>query len=60
MELVYCMDPATDMSLKLQERISQIEERVKYFQEQAIGAERDFKEVLSAKAQHEKIGSMGV
>jgi NADH-ubiquinone oxidoreductase chain 3 len=58
MEVVYCMDGVTEMSLKLQNKISGIEENIKYFQDQALGAETDFKEVLTRKAYYEQIGDM--
>lgn len=57
-EVVYCMNSATEMSLELQNKISVIEEKIKYFQEQAIAADRDFKEVLSTKASYEIKGAM--
>lgn len=57
-EDVYCMDTATDMSLTLQNKIAQLEENLKYFKEQAVGAERDFKEVLSTKTYYENMGAI--
>lgn len=57
-EVVYCMDGLTEMSLRLQDRISGIEEKIKYHQEQLLGADRDFKEVLTRKAYHEQNGTM--
>ena len=58
MEVVYCMDGVTEMSLRLHDKISGIEEKIKYHQEQLLGADRDFKEVLTRKAYHEQNGTM--
>jgi hypothetical protein len=52
MEVVYCMDGVTEMSLRLHDKISGIEEKIKYQQEQLLGADRDFKEVLTRKEQN--------
>lgn len=57
-DVIYCMDGLTEMSLKLQNKISGIEEKIKYYKEQLLGADRDFKEVLSRKAYHEQNGTM--
>ena len=57
-DVVYCMDGVTEMSLRLQDKISGIEEKIKYFHEQVIGADRDFKEVLTTKAYHEHNGTI--
>lgn len=58
MEIVYCMDGVTEMSLRLQDKISSIEEKIKYHHEQFSSADRDFKEVLTRKAYHEQNGTM--
>lgn len=55
-ELDYCMDTTPEMSLKL--RIEEVEEKIKYFQEQSIAADMDFKEVLSTRAHHEANGTL--
>ena len=47
------MDEVTEMSLIIHDKISGIEEKIKYQQEQLLGADRDFKEVLTRKAYHE-------
>jgi len=52
------MDSITEASLRLQEKISVIEQKIKYHQEQVIGADRDFKEVLSTKSYHAENGTM--
>jgi len=52
------MDTAPDMSLTLQNKIAQLEEKIKYFKEQAVVAERDFKEVLSTKTFYENMGAI--
>ena len=57
-EVTYCMDTAPDMSLTLQNKIAQLEEKIKYFKEQAVVAERDFKEVLSTKTFYENMGAI--
>lgn len=57
-EVVYCMDPSTEMSLTLQDKITQLENKIKYYQEQAMAADRDFKEVLNTKTYYEAKGAM--
>ena len=52
------MDGLTEMSLRLQEKISSLTEKIRYHEEQVIGADRDFKEILSRKAYHEHNGTM--
>ena len=52
------MDEVTEMSLIIHDKISGIEEKIKYQQEQLLGADRDFKEVLTRKAYHEQNGTM--
>jgi len=58
MEVVYTMDPFTEMSIKLQEKIAKLEANITYYQEQAIAADQDFKEVLNTKAYCESKGLM--
>jgi hypothetical protein len=55
---VYAMDTLTEMSLKLQEKIAKLEANISYYQEQAIAADKDFKEVLNTKAYCESKGLM--
>ena len=57
-EVVYAMDTLTEMSLKLQEKIAKLEANITYYQEQAIAADQDFKEVLNTKAYCESKGLM--
>jgi len=57
-EVVYCMDASTDMSLTLQHKIAQLEEKIKYYQEQSAAADRDFKEVLRTKTYYEDKGAI--
>jgi len=52
------MDGVTEMSLRLHDKISGVEEKIKYQQEQLVAADRDFKEALSRKAFHEQNGTM--
>lgn len=52
------MDATTDMSLTLQHKIAILEEKIKYYQEQAAAADRDFKEVLSIKTSYENKGAI--
>jgi hypothetical protein len=52
------MDAATDMSLTLQHKIAILEEKIKYYQEQAAAADRDFKEVLNTKTSYENKGAI--
>lgn len=52
------MDGLTEKSLELQNKISGIEEKIKYYQEQLLGSDMDFKEVLSRKTYHEQTGTM--
>jgi hypothetical protein len=60
MEVVYCMDGVTEMSLRLHDKISVIEEKIKYQQDQLVAADRDFKDALTRKAYHEQNGTMDV
>ena len=57
-EFVCCMDASTDMSLTLQHKIALLEEKIKYYQEQAAAADRDFKTVLGAKTYYEDKGAI--
>lgn len=56
--VIYCMDGLTEMYLRLPDKISGIEEKIKYFEEQLFGANRDFKEVIARRAYHEQNGTM--
>lgn len=57
-QVIYCMDELTEMSLEIQKKIPVIEEKIKYYQEQVVGAEMEFKEMLSTKAYHEQNDTM--
>lgn len=57
-EIVYCMDPYTEMSLTLQDKITQLENKIIYCQEQAAAADRDLNEVLNTKKHYEDKGEI--
>ena len=56
--VVYCMDATTDLSLTLQQKIAQLVDKINYYQEQVVAADRDFKETLSTKAYYESKGDI--
>ena len=57
-EVAYCMDSLTEMSHTLQNKIAQVEYKIKYFQEQAQLAEQDFKNVIRDKEYYETAGAI--
>ena len=56
--VISCMDASIEMSLTLQHKIAQLEEKIQYFQEQVVAADMDFKEVLKTKAYYENKGAI--
>ena len=56
--LLYCMDSMTEASLALKAKISTVEQKVIYCQEQFEAANRDFNEVLNTKAYYEIRGNL--
>lgn len=59
-DVAYCMDTNTEMSHLLQEKIAQVQDKMKYFQDQTVQADRDFKEVLRSKTYYENKGALSV
>ena len=55
-DVIYCMDGATEMSIMLQDKISRVEEKIHYHQGQVIAANEDFNEHLSKKSLYENKG----
>jgi len=57
-EVVHCTDGITEMAINLQSKISEVEGKIKYQQEQLVIADRQFKELLRLKPVYEQIGEM--